>query len=66
MHTLAGQQMLDNEINRQAAMIAYIGDFKFMMLVTLSVVPLLLLLRNPHRAPSRETQMEGAVEAALD
>jgi hypothetical protein len=36
------------------------------MLVTLSVVPLLLLLRNPHRAPSRETQMEGAVEAALD
>jgi hypothetical protein len=47
-------------------MIAYIGDFKFMMLVTLSVVPLLFLLRNPHRAPSREAQMEGAVEAALD
>jgi DHA2 family multidrug resistance protein len=66
MHTLAGQQMLDNEINRQASMIAYIGDFKFMMLVTLSVVPLLFLLRNPHRHPSREAQLEGAVEAALD
>ena len=66
MHTLAGQLMLDDEINRQASMIAYIGDFKFMMLVTLAVVPLLLLLRNPHRGPSREAQLEGAVEAALD
>jgi DHA2 family multidrug resistance protein len=66
MRSLAGQFMLDGEINRQASMIAYIGDFKFMMLVTLSVVPLLLLLRNPHRAPSPEAQLEGAVEAALD
>jgi DHA2 family multidrug resistance protein len=66
MRSLAGQLMLDGEINRQAAMIAYIGDFKFMMLVTLAVVPLLLLLRNPHRAPSAEAQLEGAVEAALD
>ena len=66
MHTLLGQAMLDDEINRQASMIAYIGDFKFMMVVTLSVVPLLFLLRNPHRHPSREAQLEGAVEAALD
>jgi DHA2 family multidrug resistance protein len=66
MRTLAGQAMLDDEINRQASMIAYIGDFKFMMLVTLAVVPLLLLLRNPHRRPSTEAQLEGAVEAALD
>jgi len=66
MHTSVGQAMLDSEINRQASMMGYIGDFKFMMVVTLSTVPLLLLLRNPHRAPSRETQMEGAVEAALD
>ncbi|HKX10114.1 MAG TPA: DHA2 family efflux MFS transporter permease subunit [Stellaceae bacterium] len=66
IHTLLGQAMLDDEINRQASMIAYIGDFKFMMMVTLSVVPLLFLLRNPHRHPSREAQLEGAVEAALD
>ena len=64
MHTLAGQQMLDNEINRQASMIAYIGDFKFMMLVTLSVVPLLLLLRNTHGQAAPEAR--GVVEAALD
>jgi hypothetical protein len=47
-------------------MIAYIGDFKFMMVVTLSSVPLLLLLRNPHRLPSTEAHLKGAVEAALD
>ena len=66
MHTLLGQAMLDHEINRQAAMIAYIGDFKFMMVVTLAVVPLLLTLSNPHRRPAAETQLEGALEAALD
>jgi DHA2 family multidrug resistance protein len=66
MHTLAGQAMLDDEINRQASMMAYIGDFKFMMVVTLAAVPLLFLLRNPHRRPSPEAQLEGAVEAALD
>jgi MFS transporter, DHA2 family, multidrug resistance protein len=66
MHTVVGRIMLDDEINRQASMIAYIGDFKFMMLVTLSIVPLLLLLRNPHRQPTLEARLEGAVEAALD
>jgi len=66
VHTLTGQAMLDNEINRQASMIAYIGDFKFMMVVTLSTVPLLFLLRNPHRLSSAEAQIKGAVEAALD
>jgi MFS transporter, DHA2 family, multidrug resistance protein len=66
MHTLAGQAMLDGEINRQAAMMAYIGDFKFMMVVTLAIVPLLFMLRNPHYRPSTQAQLEGAVEAALD
>jgi len=66
MHTAIGQAMLNDEINRQASMMAYIGDFKFMMVVTLLVVPLLFLLRNPHHRPSRVAQLEGAVEAALD
>jgi DHA2 family multidrug resistance protein len=37
--------MLDAEINRQALMIAYLDDFKLMMLVTLATLPLVLLLR---------------------
>lgn len=38
---------IDAEINRQAAMIAYIDDFHLMMIVTLCAMPLLLLLRKP-------------------
>ncbi|MGV3730218.1 MAG: MDR family MFS transporter [Sphingopyxis sp.] len=41
--------MLDAEINRQAAMVAYIDDFWLMMWVTALSVPLVLLLR-PTRA----------------
>jgi DHA2 family multidrug resistance protein len=39
--------MLDAEINRQAAMIAYLDDFKLMMILTLCAVPLVLLLKRP-------------------
>lgn len=38
--------MLDAEINRQAAMIAYLDDFHIMMLVTAAALPLVLLLRK--------------------
>lgn len=40
-------QMLDGEINRQALMIAYIDDFKFIMLVALLATPIVLLFRRP-------------------
>ena len=39
--------MVNAEINRQAAMVAYIDDFWVMMWVTLASVPLVLLLRPP-------------------
>jgi DHA2 family multidrug resistance protein len=42
--------MLDAEINRQALMIAYIDDFKAMMILSLLAVPLLLLLRKSRAA----------------
>jgi DHA2 family multidrug resistance protein len=38
--------MLDAEVNRQALMIAYLDDFKLMMLVTLAALPLVWLLRR--------------------
>jgi DHA2 family multidrug resistance protein len=43
---------LDNLVNLQALMIAYIDDFKLMMVVTLCAIPLALLLRKPKRAPA--------------
>jgi DHA2 family multidrug resistance protein len=38
--------ILNAEINRQAAMIAYIDDFHLLMIVTVASLPLLLLLRK--------------------
>jgi MFS transporter, DHA2 family, multidrug resistance protein len=43
----AAMAMLNGEITRQAAMIAYIDDFKLMMIATLMVLPLTLLLKRP-------------------
>lgn len=43
----AALAMVNAEINRQAAMVAYIDDFWAMMWVTLASVPLVLLLRPP-------------------
>ncbi len=49
IHTSAGLAALNQELTRQAAMIAYIDNFKFMMIVTLLAVPLLLVLRKVRR-----------------
>jgi len=48
----AGLAAFDAEINRQAAMIAYLNDFKLMMIVTLLAVPLLLAMRVSRGAAS--------------
>jgi DHA2 family multidrug resistance protein len=55
----SGLAALDAEVNRQAAMIAYLNDFKLMMIVALLAVPLLLAMRvNRNAAPN------GGVAAA--
>lgn len=41
--------MLDGVVNKQAAMIAYIDVFTMMFWVTMSMFPLLLLLKKPRR-----------------
>lgn len=49
----AGLTALNNEITRQAALLAYLNDFRLMMVVCLAAIPLLLLLRAPrHAAPA--------------
>jgi DHA2 family multidrug resistance protein len=47
-------------INQQSAMIAYLNDFRLMLYLTLAVIPLLLLIRAPKRAPV------GDVHAVMD
>jgi DHA2 family multidrug resistance protein len=52
-------ETLNAEVTRQAAMVAYVDDFKLMMLITLGVLPLLLLMRTPKFKPE-------AVHAVVD
>ncbi|WP_339690598.1 DHA2 family efflux MFS transporter permease subunit [uncultured Parasphingorhabdus sp.] len=41
--------MIDGEVNRQALMIAYLGDFWLMAVVTALCVPLVFLMKKPQR-----------------
>ena len=50
----AGLAGLNGIITNQAAIIAYIDDFKLMMMITLAVIPLLLFLRQPKYKPDSQ------------
>jgi DHA2 family multidrug resistance protein len=43
--SLAGRAALDAMITRQAQIIAYIDDYKLLMIATLAAVPLLLVFK---------------------
>ena len=43
--------VIDSEINRQAAMIAYVNDFYLMMWMTAAVIPLTFIMRRPDLRP---------------
>jgi DHA2 family multidrug resistance protein len=45
--TSAGAALVNNEITRQASMIAYTNDYWLMMILTAAVIPALLLIRPP-------------------
>jgi MFS transporter, DHA2 family, multidrug resistance protein len=59
--TAPGLAALNAEITRQASIIAYVDDFKFMLLITLPTALLLLLMRRPGMVTPRAEQA-----AALD
>jgi DHA2 family multidrug resistance protein len=54
LSTITGIAALNAEVTRQAQMVAYIDDFKLMMVIAFLVAPLLLLLHKPRggSAPS--------------
>jgi len=59
--TVGGLTALNAEITRQASMVAYVDDFKLMLVITLVCIPMLLFLRKPRRAASAEP-----IHAAVD
>ncbi len=55
-----GLAAINGMLTRQAAEIAYLNDYKLMMVITICVIPLLLLLRQPKRksAPDEHAILE--------
>jgi MFS transporter, DHA2 family, multidrug resistance protein len=49
--------IINGIVTKQAVMIAYLDDFKFMMIISLCTLPLLLLLRKPPKRKGAEEPM---------
>jgi MFS transporter, DHA2 family, multidrug resistance protein len=66
LHGAAGIAALNQEVTRQAAMVAYIDDFKLMTLVVLFSLPLLLLLREARATARAPAPTPAAASAGAD
>jgi DHA2 family multidrug resistance protein len=53
--TDAGRAALDAIVTRQAQIIAYIDDYKFLLIATLAVLPLLIVFKTPPRQSGERT-----------
>jgi MFS transporter, DHA2 family, multidrug resistance protein len=47
----SGRALLDAIVTRQASLIAYLNDFKLLMVLTLAMIPLVLIIRAAGSAP---------------
>jgi DHA2 family multidrug resistance protein len=51
----AGRTALDAVITRQAQIIAYIDDYKLLMIATLAAIPLLIIFQKPPRTAATDS-----------
>ncbi|HEY5166905.1 MAG TPA: DHA2 family efflux MFS transporter permease subunit [Pseudolabrys sp.] len=58
----AGRALLDQIVTQQAAMIAYLNDFKLLMILTLMMVPLVLLIGTAQKAPGAQKPEAIAID----
>ena len=54
--TAAGRAALDAVVTRQAQIIAYIDDYKLLMIATLAVIPLLIVFKKPSGGAAQITR----------
>ena len=52
INTDAGRALLDMIVTQQAAMIAYLNDYKLLMMLTLAMIPLVLIISRPPKQPN--------------
>jgi DHA2 family multidrug resistance protein len=62
LHSRLGLAALDAQINRQAAMVAYIDDFKLFLIAMIAAAPLLLLLKSGNPTPRTAEPIAPPVE----
>jgi DHA2 family multidrug resistance protein len=62
LFTLSGLATLNGEITRQAAMIAYVDDFRLMLWITLAAIPLLLFMKPPRRHAAVKPDLHAAID----
>ena len=63
--TDSGKAMLDGIITQQAALIAYLNDFKLLMVLTLLTVPLVMLIgtaKSPAAGPAKQDDVVHALD----
>lgn len=58
----AGLAALNAEVTRQAAMIAYLDDFKAIMVATLVLIPLVLLISAPKNRPAEGSPAHAVLD----
>jgi DHA2 family multidrug resistance protein len=61
IHTDLGRALLDMIVTQQASMIAYLNDYKLLMVLSLAVIPLVLIVGSSKRKPSEEDLEEAIV-----
>ena len=58
INTTQGLLSINAEVQRQAAILAYLQDFRLMMWITIAALPLLLLLKKPDGKVARQVVVE--------
>jgi DHA2 family multidrug resistance protein len=56
VHSEAGRALLDMIVTRQASLIAYLNDFKLLMVMTLAMIPLVLIIRAAGPVPGTKPE----------
>src|SRR5580765_5323778 len=56
VHTDTGRALLDAIVTQQASMLAYLNDFKLLMVLTLAVIPLILIIGRTRPAPGAKVE----------
>jgi DHA2 family multidrug resistance protein len=60
--TVQGLMALNGELLRQAAQLAYLQDFRLIMWMTMIIVPLAMLMKNPGALSAQSAPPEAMME----